>query len=515
MKFIISTLFFLIITSGGKNYSQTLFFEKNGKKLSGNEIVATIDSINITAIEFFYSYESGPSFSKRNENSKNTYMKYMIYEKLLALDAYNQKLIEKDHAKEMFIDIESDLASEELFKDEILSKVKVTEEEIDTVVNQKQIELELKWLYSINKNEIDEYSKLLNEGVTFDSLFHLQINDSIALDQRQMTISLFDLKKKNPSLAQIIETLPVGNLSSPIHTDDGWYLVKFDNLIQNLITTEAELNKLRNESIEALTKRKMDYLSDQYVNKLFTEENPIIKRGPFNILRSYFGKRVLSEKKYKEWELDKKLENAIYNLGLSGHDKYTRIKLVEGSNKEYSLDEFLNWFWNRELYIKFSKNNLIEFSNSLENLIWRMVRDKMLAREAYEKGYYENDWVKMQSNWWSDKIAYSALRNKLSNTIGLYAELKKKLDTEEINLSNGNDKTEVLQLNEELSKKILYKILELKEKYKVRVNQDIIDKINVSAENDKKAIDMYIIKNGGLIPRPAYPAIDNDWGSWE
>lgn len=123
-------------------------------------------------------------------------MKYMIYEKLLALDAYNQKLIEKDHAKEMFIDIESDLASEELFKDEILSKVKVTEEEIDTVVNQKQIELELKWLYSINKNEIDEYSKLLNEGVTFDSLFHLKINDSIALDQRQMTISLFDLKKE-------------------------------------------------------------------------------------------------------------------------------------------------------------------------------------------------------------------------------------------------------------------------------------------------------------------------------
>lgn len=307
----------------------------------------------------------------------------------------------------------------------------------------------------------------------------------------------------------------MGNLSSPIHTDDGWYLVKFDNLIQNLITTEAELNKLRNESIEALTKRKMDYLSDQYVNKLFTEENPIIKRDPFNILRSCLGKRVLSEEKYKEWELDKKLENAIYNLGLSGHDKYTRIKLVEGSNKEYSLDEFLNWFWNRELYIKFSKNNLIEFSNSLENLIWRMVRDKMLAREAYEKGYYENDWVKMQSNWWSDKIAYSALRNKLSNTIGLYAELKKKLDTEKINLSNGNDKTEVLQLNEELSKKILYKILELKEKYKVRVNQDIIDKINVSAENDKKAIDMYIIKNGGLIPRPAYPAIDNDWGSWE
>lgn len=507
MKIIISTLFFLIITSCGKNYSQTFFFEKNGKKLSGNEIVATIDSINITAIEFFYSYESGPSFSKRNENSKNTYLKYMIYEKLLALDAYNQKLIEKDHAKEMFIDIEDDLASEELFKAEILSKVKITEEEINTVVNQKQIELELKWLYSINKNEIDKYSKLLNEGVTFDSLFNLQANDSIALDQRQMKTSLFNLKKKNPLLAQIIESLTVGNLSSPIHTDDGWYLVKFDNVIQNLITTEAELNKLRNESIEALTKRKMDYLSDKYVNELFREENPIIKRDPFNILRSYLGKRFLSEEKYKEWELDKKLENAKYNLGLSGRDKYNGIKLVEGINKDYSLDEFLNWFWNREPYIKLSKNNSIEFSKSLENLIWRMVRDKMLAREAYEKGYYENDWVKKQSNWWSGKIAYSALRNELSNTIVLNAE--------EISSLNVNDTKEILQLNKELSKKILYKILELKKKYKVRVNQGVVDKINVSAESDKKAIDMYIIKNGGIIPRPAYPSIDNDWVSWE
>ena len=45
--------------------------------------------------------------------------------------------------------------------------------------------------------------------------------------------------------------------------------------------------------------------------------------------------------------------------------------------------------------------------------------------------------------------------------------------------------------------------------------KNVLDKIKVSSENDKKAIDMYIVKRGNLIPRPAFPSIDNDWASWE
>ena len=70
-------------------------------------------------------------------------------------------------------------------------------------------------------------------------------------------------------------------------------------------------------------------------------------------------------------------------------------------------------------------------------------------------------------------------------------------------------------MSQELSRKIFNKILELKKKYKVIINEDVLDKIKVSSENDKKAIDMYIVKRGNLIPRPAYPSIDNDWASWE
>ena len=135
------------------------------------------------------------------------------------------------------------------------------------------------------------------------------------LDDRQLTSSLYNIYIKNPVFAQIIDTLKPGVTSNPIHTDDGWYIIKIDNIWKRLITNETEYEKLKSESINAITKSKLDILSDQYVKSLFVDENPIIKRDVFNVLRSYLGKFVLTPEKYSEWELDNKLDLALTILG--------------------------------------------------------------------------------------------------------------------------------------------------------------------------------------------------------
>ena len=504
MKTFSLILFFLNLSN---SYSQDSFYETNQNKINKDEIVAEVDTIKITAEEFYYNYEFGPAFPKRKSNSKETHLNYIINEKLLALEGYENGSIEQDYAKGLFNDIQSDLAAEELFRQELLQKVEIKENEIGKVIEKKLIEYEVRWLYSDSQRAIKYYLEQLKNSFPFDSLFYSQINDSVFIDDRQMKSSLYNIYIKNPVLAKILDTLKAGNNSAPIHTDDGWYIIRIDNIWENLITNETEQNKLRNESIEALTKSKMDILSDQYVNSLFANENPIIKRDAFNILRSYLGKIVLTPEKYSEWELDKKLDTALSNLTLKRGEKYPGISLVVGINNNFSLDEFIIWYRNRDQYVKFLKDDLINFSKSLENLVWLMVRDKLLTKTAIEKGYDKTDWVKKQSGWWRDKISYSVYRNELANSITL--------NSEEVSSLKEKKKSQPEILSEKLSEKILHKVLELKQKYKVILNKDALDKIKVSSEDDEKAIDMYLVKRGSLIPRLVHPSIDNDWASWE
>lgn len=501
--FTISLLFFITLVCKG----QSLFDDLNTDNINKEEIIAEVGNIKITAEEFFYGYEFGPAFVKRIPDSKETYLKYLINEKLMALEGYEQEIFNNSETSGVLDEFKSDLATEEMFKDEILSKVRISESEIDTVLNSKLIELEIKWLYSSDQSGISNYLSSLRNGVNFDSLFLSQINDSVYLDMRMMNVTAFDLLKKNRLLYQIVDTLKAGDVSAPIHTDDGWYIVKLNNISKNMITSETEHTKLKFESEQAVKKYKMDLLSDLYVDSLMRNEKLVIKRDAFNILRSYLGKFILPDDTYDDWDLENKLETALNNLGLSKEDEYPGIDLLTGANSNYKIEEFIVWFRNRENYLKFNKVDLTNFSRSLENYVWRMVRDRLLTSAAGVKGYFENEWVVRQSNWWKEKIAYSAMKNKLTESVIL--------ENKEINFSGENNETQKEKLSAELTEKIFRKITELKKKFPVNINEKILNQVNVSQINDKKAIEFYAVKNSGLIPRPAFPSIDHDWGNWQ
>ena len=502
------TIYLILLTLlSNRSFCQDIFLEDIDNSKRKDEIVAEIGNLKITAEEFIYSYEFGPAFPKKQKDSKLTHLNYMINEKLFALEGVETGVMDKKYPKDIYKDIESDLAAEEMFKKEIATKVVVNDSEIEKVINKKQTEYEIRWLYSDDQTTIGNYYKQIKNGYAFDSLFNNQLNESVLLDDRQLKSSLYNIYLKNPEFAQIIDTLKPGFTSNPIHTDDGWYIIKIDNIWKSLISNETEFEKLKSESINAITKSKLDILSDQYVKELFTNENPIIKRDVFNVLRSYLGKFILAPEKYSEWDLENKLDLALTNLGLKRGDKYPGLSLVECKSINLTLDEFIVWYRIREQNIKIIKDDLIGFSKSLEDLVWLMVRDKLLTDQAYKKGYDKSDWVIKQSEWWKEKISYSAYRNELANSITL--------NSEEIKLADSKSKSQSEFLSEKLSKKILYKILELKKKYKVSINKNVLDDIKVSSENDKKTIDMYFVKRGNLVPRPAFPSIDNDWASWE
>ena len=470
----------------------------------GNITLATIGNKEITIREFLLSYEFGPAYPKRIRNSKEHFLEYMINEKLLALDGYSQGIGDSARVREMLDALRGDLATEEMFKDDILKNIKIEKPEIEKAVAEKQITYKLRWLYSSDKDIMLHYESVLGKTNSFDSLFKSQLNDSVFSDQRSMEVDKFKLTTKNPDMAVIIDSMKIGEITKPVKGSDGWYIFKLDDIWKNMIETQSVLVEKIADVEEVIKKEKMDKESDIYVDGLLKSENPVIKGDAFAIVRSYLGGYELPKEKFDEWRLGDRLNEQIKKLDIKNNN-YGILKLVALKDTSLSIDDYLNWYRMRSQFIKLNKTDFNNFSASIESTIWQMVRDNLLMKKAYARGYQNKETVKQQLKWWKDKIVYAVVRDKIINSVKLNTTESKIKE-----LSKPDEKKE-----QQVTKKILHKVLALKQKYKIEINKDLLNKIYVEDSNDPKTVDIYIVKKGGIFPHPAYPTIDMLWQNWQ
>lgn len=492
----------LFLICSFNTYSQKSTIDiKSVDSSRGDLILAEAGSKNITAKEFLYNYEFGPSFPKKVKNSKEVYLNYMINEKLLASDGYSRFIDTLPVVRDNLFGIETDLATEELFKAEVMKEVKISEEEINAAVGKKLVTINLKWLYAPDNDSLSYYTRKIASGLSFDSLFRLQIKDSVFEDQRKWDTDLFNLEEKSSMVADLIKNQKIGSISSPVKGSDGWYIFKIVNVWKEVLPNESELNELKEKSERALQKKQMDSLSDSYVKKIFINQNPQIVGESFNFLRTYLAQYEVSRDKFKDWNLKNKLDILQHQID-SLHKDINSLILVEMKDGSYSVKDFIDWLRYREQVIKFSDRDFNSFSASVESYVWRMVRDNSLTKIAFSRGYQNYNSVREQLGWWRDKIVYAVVRDEIIGSVLL---------------GNTNEpfKYENKPLPDEANKKLLHKVLALKQKYKIKINQDLLKKIKVENENDPKAIDVYAVKKEGIFPRPAFPSIDILWQNWQ
>ncbi|MBC8401144.1 MAG: hypothetical protein H8E14_06610 [Candidatus Marinimicrobia bacterium] len=489
-------------------------------------IVASIDNLDITAREFLFNYEFGPAFFKRQQDSRERYLNIMIYEKLLALDGYARGLNSSPLVQRTLKEIEGDLITEELYKDDVMSRVSISEQEIEEGIRKNRDHISIKWLFSKTEEEIINQKRLLDNSTPFDSLFAIQINDSVTIDDRFLETTRFRLRLNNPDLSVIVDSLTLGMISDPIEVDlDGWYIFKIVDNWVNPITTETEWMKERYDTDRAIYKQKLDYLSDQYVDNIMLAEDPIIVRTTFNILQAFIGKSVLSSEKYSTWDLTKYLNSISITLDPSEVDNYKDTVLIKYESGQVFLTEFIEWYMARKSYVKLNMSSPEGFFSSLEQKTWQMLRDKLLIYRAYQRGLHHREVVEIQQQWWEDKVVYSTVKAEIANTIEI--DEKELLDYYNSNkqsyqygsgaiipFEKAKNNVHSDYLKQEYMAKMYRRIQELKQKYKITINHDVLNNLAMEAENDPQAIDVYTVKTGGTLPRQSFPTIDWDWQAW-
>lgn len=489
-------------------------------------VVARVGNLDITAEEFLLSYECGPAFVKKRDNAKARHLDFMIYEKLLALDGYTRGFEKDQRVSATLKEMEGDLATEELYRDEVLSQVSVDQKEIEEAIAKERIQLELRWLFTSNREQLNQYQQRLAQGASFDSLFITQLRDSVFADERSLSVTRFRLEDRNPEMARVVDTLAFGAVSQPITAPDGFYLVQVTNISTNPVMTETEAAKLEYDLEHALIKRKAEALSDQYVDRMMRERDPVIVRQTFNVLRAMLGKSILPPEKYNDWNLAAALMSEAGPLDSVKAKDYRTKTLVKLTGENFLLEDFWTWYQARQPYIRFNTASPQSYFASLQQIVWRSVRDKLLIDRAFQRGLQNRPNVQRQKKWWEEKSIYARAKAELMQSLHLTDEQMQRFYAER-NRQYNDKQGKVLPFDrvkeqvredcyaEELTKRTLHYVNQLKSKYPVQINQSALDRLPVSAESDPQAIDFIVAKKGGTFPRPGFPTIDFDWKKWE
>ena len=489
-------------------------------------VVARVGNLDITAEEFLLSYEFGPAFVKKRDNAKARHLNFMICEKLMALEGYTRGFGTDQQVSATLKELEADLATEELYRDDILSQVSVDQDEIEGALAKERIQLELRWLFTSNREQLNQYLQRLAQGTSFDSLFITQLSDSVFADERSLSVTKFRLEDRNPEMARVVDTLAFGAVSQPIAAPDGFYLMQITNISMNPVITETEAAKLRYDLEQALIKRQAEVLSDQFVDRMMRERDPIIVRQTCNLLSALLGKSILPPQKYNDWNLAAALMSEAGPLDSVKASDYRNQTLVKLTGGDFLLEDFWSWYQARQPYIRFNTASPQSYFASLQQIVWRSVRDKLLTELAFKRGLQNRPNVQRQKQWWEEKSVYARAKTELVQSLNLteeqmqrfYAERPRQYrDKQGKVLPFERVKEQVREdcYAEELTKRTLHHVNLLKSEYPIQINQSALDRLPVSAESDPQAIDVIVAKKGGTFPRPGFPTIDFDWQKWE
>lgn len=489
-------------------------------------VVARVGPSAITARQFLLAYEFGPAFPKRQKDSKRRFLEYMINEKLLALGAADRGGRAAPEVKRSVSEVVDDLATEELYREDILSKVRVTEGELQDAIAAQRTQYSLRWIYAPTRGGIDQFRDLLSHGLGFDSAFALQLGDSVKPDLRSWETTRFKVRTLRPALAAVADTLKVGIPSAPFEGPDGWYILCLGTVTFDAITSESEEIRQRHDGQRALTQQKADSLSDLYINRLMLDHRPVIEPRTFGILGAYLGQTWLPEERRNSVYRSQSIDRETALAAVANIDRFAKEPLVRMKDRMVTLGRFLSWYRVRDTVLRLRTSSLPAYLSSLQAVVWKMVRDGLLIERATKREMPKRESVRTQKGWWEDKVLYALEKKRLTDSISIsddelrsyyrdHARAYRDSSGKSLSFDQAKENVRKDYYSFEVMKQLLHRIIALKRKYPVELYEDVLRTLPVDTENDPKAIDVYIAKKGGTFPHPAFPTIDYDWQAWQ
>jgi parvulin-like peptidyl-prolyl isomerase len=300
----------------------------NSPKINENTLAVVGNrTIDIECFKKRYQDFNSRTGADDNGQARRSILKNIINEELLINEARKKeydKDLEGQHEWER-IRIQQLLNA--YHKRMISDKVKVEDEELQQLFIRLNTKIKARHLYAPTYEKAVSLYQSLRQGRSFFELAQDVFKDPV-LRNSGGELGYFSVDEMDPALEEAAYDLEVGEISKPIHTNDGYSIIKVEDRKVKPLLTEYEYAKHRSQLLAYWKKRKNEKLTQQYVSSL---------RGSLNIK---FNESVLRK---LFLALNNEPENNLFKeekISSSGINEIKNDELVRSDIGVWDIEEF-------------------------------------------------------------------------------------------------------------------------------------------------------------------------------
>ncbi|MBK9098599.1 MAG: peptidyl-prolyl cis-trans isomerase [bacterium] len=383
--------------------------ESNVLAKMGNEI--------ITESEFIERYELTPQLyagiKGGEENFKREVLYSIIAERLWALEAVELGLNDSELMKTTYKAIEKMYVRDALYKQEVLSKVNLSDQYLIEAFRRNSLSLNLHYIFSKDENEINNIYQQLVSGSDFYSVFLKRPESS--LQEKPYVVSYGQMDK---NVEDQLYQLQVGEFTSPLKAPNGWYIFRLLSTDQKIIENVKQAEEQQNYVLKVAEATLTDSIYKDFYSRFFEEAKAETNKELFLKLSNI----VIDVLKGKNQKEDVQESNKIY---LMPDDLYRiesklesdllNAEFVKINDQSATINDFLQELSIEKMYVDSLEENHIK--GRLNFAIKNFIEHELLSAEGYKRRLQNSPEVQRSLKMWSSYYLSESLRKKIADEI--------------------------------------------------------------------------------------------------
>jgi hypothetical protein len=438
-----------------------LLFSFASNAQNETDVLAIIGSDKITVEEFQNRFDFMPhlNYSTSNIDSvKKEFLYSLVAEKLWALEADELQINTIESVKLSLKTLQKLFVKDELYKQEVESKINITGEEISIGLSRVTRILEMNIVASTDSQNIwNLYNSLLISD-HFDSLVAKS-----KLPNKESEIKLGSLQDER--IEDIVYSLKMNEFTKPILSNSNWFIFK---LISDYRDETIDLTKehAKNIVVKTLSDRKSQKIGREYLDRIFKGRTITADRKVLDLfyenLKSVILERVNKTESDTSFSVQLLQTDLLKCLSHIDEDNLNKAFTVV-DNDTLTIKDYVFYLIYQKIEFKSLKDN--DAKIILNMAVRQFIETAVLYNEGLKVGLDNLRSVKSDLQIWKNYYLSEVLMNSYADSIEI-------TDEEINNFINGNQITsnslkvnirEILIDNIEDAEKILNELNEGKE----------------------------------------------------